>query len=412
MAITIKGKTYRNLQEQVEKNKDDIAEIIKGGGQPIQPGAIDTEKLADSSVTTDKIVNGAVTTEKLANGSVNLDKLASGILNGFLQTRHEFNNYYIAQIEYTGTAEDDDACIKLSMVNGMALYIYKDEIEFVNQTNYQKVTYTDLKDIIAYLDDIKDHFYYDDEEGALVLNNLFNLISENITVDDLSVETTATIKGDLEVRGTTTLRDRTEVYELAKVDDEDYISLADTVEYYSFQRNKATQFAVMAGEANNDYYPFAGLFTTPDNRNVDNDIIAFADLDFDLDITVPEHLEQLKNQCKLLFDYLGPQESYGYNGANPESGGQIHSNEKGKLFCIWTKNQVDYSFDVYISRPNPTTQPNHYKMGIDIYDRTNSVYKYNCDYDVSANTIDSTTYIHDLYPAFTLFPIYGIKNTK
>ena len=134
MPITIKGKTYRNLQEQVEKNKDDIAEIIKGGGQPIQPGAITTDKLADSSVTTDKIVNGAVTGEKLQDHSVDLNKLALGILENFLLTTKEFGETTKAHIKYDEVVEGEPQ-IHLYFENGCGMSIYENEIGFYDTQN-------------------------------------------------------------------------------------------------------------------------------------------------------------------------------------------------------------------------------------------------------------------------------------
>lgn len=410
MSITIKGKTYRNLQEQVEKNKDDIEEIIKGGGKPIQPGSVTTDKLADSSVTTDKIVNGAVTGEKIANHTVGLEQLTEGILNSFLLTTRQYGDYVKAHIEYTTI--DDKPCIRLYFEGGWSIEIYENDVAIYNYDTQQGIVATNLLNLYSWYDSIKEDLYYDDDEGKIKITDIYRLVADYITVDNANLGY-ANISNDLDVEGNTSLHDTAYIKEIAKETGEESIILDDKMEYDSFNRLNVTQFLVMAGEANDDYYPVAGLLTTPNNRNIANDLLLFANLDFDLDITDPTWLATLKAQCKLFYDYLSSQESYGYDGANREISGQIDSKGKGKLTSKWSKGGDDYSFSMYCYRHDPYLQPDKYELHIDLSNDTSSTTHFYCSYDPDTDTIDSATFVNDgTYPGITVFPIYGIKNAK
>lgn len=71
--ITIDGKEYRNLEEQVQY----LTEMVENmpDSTEIPDGAITTNKIVDGAVTTNKIANDAVTREKIADGAINTTKI-------------------------------------------------------------------------------------------------------------------------------------------------------------------------------------------------------------------------------------------------------------------------------------------------------------------------------------------------
>lgn len=77
MSVELKGKTYRNTQEQVLENAQNIEKLKTG--ELLDDDSIDTNNIKDSSITTEKINNGAITTEKINDGAINYDKLASAL---------------------------------------------------------------------------------------------------------------------------------------------------------------------------------------------------------------------------------------------------------------------------------------------------------------------------------------------
>lgn len=80
MSIKLSDKVYRNTQEQVLKNAEDIEEL-KAGTILIPDGAVTAPKIAGNAVTTDKLALNAVSTEKIQDEAVTSAKIAPGAVN-------------------------------------------------------------------------------------------------------------------------------------------------------------------------------------------------------------------------------------------------------------------------------------------------------------------------------------------
>ena len=74
MSIKLNSKVYRNTQEQVLKNAEDIEEL-KAGTILIPDGAVTAPKIAGNAVTTDKLALNAVSTEKIQDEAVTTAKI-------------------------------------------------------------------------------------------------------------------------------------------------------------------------------------------------------------------------------------------------------------------------------------------------------------------------------------------------
>lgn len=76
MSIKLNNKVYRNTQEQVLKNAEDIEEL-KAGTILIPDGAVTAPKIAGEAVTTEKLAPNAISTSKIQAGAVTTTKLDS-----------------------------------------------------------------------------------------------------------------------------------------------------------------------------------------------------------------------------------------------------------------------------------------------------------------------------------------------
>lgn len=76
MSIKLSDKVYRNTQEQVLKNAEDI-EKLKAGTILIPDGAVTAPKIAGEAVTTEKLAPNAISTSKIQAGAVTTTKLDS-----------------------------------------------------------------------------------------------------------------------------------------------------------------------------------------------------------------------------------------------------------------------------------------------------------------------------------------------
>lgn len=102
MSIKLNDKVYRNTQEQVLKNAEDIEEL-KAGTILIPDGAVTAPKIAGNAVTTDKLALNAVSTEKIQdeaitsakikNKAVTDDKLDENIIRAYYKGLYNLGYY-------------------------------------------------------------------------------------------------------------------------------------------------------------------------------------------------------------------------------------------------------------------------------------------------------------------------------
>lgn len=75
MSVNLKGKIYRNTQEQVLENSRKIEEIVN---EIIPDDSITTAKLQDGAVTTVKIHSEAINSSKIEANAITASKIATG----------------------------------------------------------------------------------------------------------------------------------------------------------------------------------------------------------------------------------------------------------------------------------------------------------------------------------------------
>ena len=124
MSIKLNSKVYRNTQEQVLKNAEDIEEL-KAGTILIPDGAVTAPKIAGNAVTTEKLALNAVSTEKIQDQAVTTDKLAS----------ESVTNGKIADGAVTTDKIDDDSITTDKIVNDAVAY-QKLDSDLKQETNF------------------------------------------------------------------------------------------------------------------------------------------------------------------------------------------------------------------------------------------------------------------------------------
>lgn len=134
MSIKLKDKVYRNTQEQVLKNAEDIEEL-KAGTILIPDGAVTAPKIAGNAVTTDKLALNAVSTEKIQDEAVTTAKIKDSavttdkIANGAVATGK------IADNAVTTDKIDDDSITTGKIVNDAVSY-QKLDVDLKKEVNF------------------------------------------------------------------------------------------------------------------------------------------------------------------------------------------------------------------------------------------------------------------------------------
>lgn len=134
MSIKLINKTYRNSQEQILKNAQDIEEL-KAGTILIPDGAVTAPKIAGNAVTTDKLALNAVSTEKIQDQAVTTAKIKDSAVTTEKIASESVTTGKIADGAVITDKIDDDSVTTDKIVNGAVTY-QKLDVDLKEEVNF------------------------------------------------------------------------------------------------------------------------------------------------------------------------------------------------------------------------------------------------------------------------------------
>lgn len=183
--ITINGKEYRNIQEQVEKNKDDIEDIKAVIPYPSNEYYTKTE--ADTKFSTKVYVNTELNKKQntlaagnniIIDSSNEISVVTNPIFNNVSIDNDSYysNNFQGTVIEYNESGDNDSGWIKMN-ANNPELYAYNDHLhgEYGNESRLRM-----LEDIQVYksgYSDYPDGYYSKSYNLIDTLEDLINRVT-------------------------------------------------------------------------------------------------------------------------------------------------------------------------------------------------------------------------------------------